>query len=223
MRDTLAGTTIRISTDAAGNQADAPSINAAISADGGFVAFTSWAGNLVPGTTAPREDVYIKNVQTGDIARVSADSTGNQANGDSVGKYGQLAISGDGRYVAFDSGATNLVPATGMPLAVGRPSLTLSREGIYWQSYRDYADRLLNVDYKVTNSGEIVAFATSINGSSASNGVTATTTMPLWFDPLVPGDAQAFTVRYKIPEGVVSFTAQVTATAQDAAGSSYSY
>lgn len=448
LRDTVAGTTTRISTDSAGNQADNSSTSPTISADGRHVAFASWAGNLVPGSTTSREDVYIKNVETGEIARVSTDSAGNQANGNSVGQYGQLAISGDGRYVAFVSSATNLVPGdtdescygancpdvfvkdtqtgsiamassdasslpangfslrpslsndgryvafdsnatnlaagdayndyavfrkdlktgavdlvadsptggfnshspsisangneiafvsnyysisvkhmdsgvvthvyghvisggiefgdspsisadgrfvefaewngppgdhggrwievvadtatgtrvimsdydgydgyisadgryvaftltwtqlvdqsaigaqaiyragTGMPQTTGRPSLSLSRSSVYWQSYADYTSRLLSVDYRVTNTGADTAYAAQITGSSASNGVSAVSIMPLSLGNLVPGAAHAATIRYSIPAGVTDFRATLMATAKDGAGSSYSY
>jgi Tol biopolymer transport system component len=78
-----------------------------VSADGRFVAFTSGASNLVPGDTA-WNDVFIRDRQSGTTERLSLDSAGNQANGDSR-TYG-LSMSNDGRFVAFYSEANNLVP-----------------------------------------------------------------------------------------------------------------
>ena len=83
-----------------------------ISADGRFVAFRSGASNLVPGDTNGFFDVFVRDLQTGTTERVSVDSAGVQGNGPSGGfrvpTSKNIAISGDGRYVAFASSATNL-------------------------------------------------------------------------------------------------------------------
>jgi hypothetical protein len=77
-----------------------------LSADGRFVAFDSFATNLVPGDTNNRRDVFVRDRQGGTTRRVSLGSGGAQGNGDSV----LPSISAGGRFVAFISGATNLVP-----------------------------------------------------------------------------------------------------------------
>jgi hypothetical protein len=76
-----------------------------ISSDGRWVAFGSQATNLVPGDTNNSYDVYVHDRFNGVTDRVSIASDGSQANGDSL----TPSISADGRYVAFFSGATNLV------------------------------------------------------------------------------------------------------------------
>lgn len=83
----------------AGDYSWAPSI----SADGRYVAFTSYA-SLTP-TDAAGEDVYLRDLETGTTEHVSVGYRG-PANGDSS----LPSISGDGRYVAFRSVADNLVP-----------------------------------------------------------------------------------------------------------------
>jgi Tol biopolymer transport system component len=75
-----------------------------ISADGRYVAFTSGAA-VVPGDTNNDYDVFVHDTVAGNTARVSVDSNGTQANGAS----GNPTISADGRYIAFDSNASNLV------------------------------------------------------------------------------------------------------------------
>ncbi|MEA2133946.1 MAG: hypothetical protein QOC68_1855 [Solirubrobacteraceae bacterium] len=105
VRDRVDGTTERIATDAAGNQATRASTHPAISADGRFVAFESIAPNLVPGDTNGREDIFVKDRLTGVVERVSLSSTGKQA----LASSGKPAISDDARYVAFESSAS-LVP-----------------------------------------------------------------------------------------------------------------
>jgi Tol biopolymer transport system component len=98
-------TTEIASVDSSGNQANEDSYDSCISADGRFVAFASWADNLVPGDTNGTNDVFVHDRVTGATERVSVDSSGNQAVW-----CERPSISGDGRYVAFQSSATNLVP-----------------------------------------------------------------------------------------------------------------
>lgn len=107
VRDNVAGTTVRISVDSAGQEANAASDLPAISDDGRFVTFRSTASNLVEGDTNGRADVFLRDTQLGLTTRVSVDSTGNQGLTDSNG----AAISTDGQYVAFMSAAPNLVAA----------------------------------------------------------------------------------------------------------------
>jgi len=108
VRDRLLGTTERVSVDSAGSQAIAVSWIPSISADGRFVAFTSYADNLVAGDTNGERDVFVRDRSSGTTERVSVDSSGAEGN-DRSGYFGS-SISSDGRYVAFESFATNLVP-----------------------------------------------------------------------------------------------------------------
>lgn len=104
--DTLTGSTERISVDANGNQANMDSWQPRISADGRYVAFSSHASNLVPGDTNGAQDVYLRDRQLASVALVSLSGSGLPGNGRSA----YPAISGDGRFVVFESNATNLVP-----------------------------------------------------------------------------------------------------------------
>jgi hypothetical protein len=107
VRDTQAGTTTRVSVDSAGVQADGTSYTYynTISSDGNLVTFVSEATNLVADDTNGVPDIFVHNLQAGTTTRVSIDSTGAQANQGS----GMATISGNGRYVAFYSEASNLV------------------------------------------------------------------------------------------------------------------
>src|SRR3954471_17934171 len=85
-----------------------------MSADGGTVAFTMRARNLVPGITYPApggnplQQLFVRNLTTGVTKLVSVDPSGTGgANVDDVAD--RFAISSDGRYVAFTAKATNLV------------------------------------------------------------------------------------------------------------------
>jgi Tol biopolymer transport system component len=108
VRDTLTNTTTRVSFDSAGNQANSESYYPSISADGRFVAFLSNASNIVPGDTNNRDDIFVRDTLTNTTTRVSVDSAGNQGNRSSFG----ASISADGRFVAFESLASNLVEDT---------------------------------------------------------------------------------------------------------------
>src|SRR4028118_2169409 len=104
VRDRLTNTTTRVSVDSAGNQANSSSESPSISADGRFVAFTSGASNIVPGDTNNTSDIFVRDTLTNTTTRVSFDSAGNQRNIDSYSP----SISADGRFVAFESGASNI-------------------------------------------------------------------------------------------------------------------
>ncbi|MEG4405713.1 calcium-binding protein [Microcoleus sp. MON2_D5] len=106
VRDLLTNTTTRVSVDAAGNPGNDISYDPSISADGRFVAFQSDATNLVPGDTNNSGDIFVRDLLTNTTTRVSVGSAGNQGN--SLSR--RSSISGDGRFVAFASDATNLVP-----------------------------------------------------------------------------------------------------------------
>jgi hypothetical protein len=106
LHDRLTGVTERVSVDSSGMEGNDGSGDASISADGRHVAFASVADNLVPGITNGHWDVFVRDRQTGMTKRASVDSSGVEGNDRSVG----LSISADGRYVAFESLADNLVP-----------------------------------------------------------------------------------------------------------------
>src|SRR5262245_34931582 len=106
VRDLVLETTTRVSVDSTGAQSDGHSLGASISADGRYVAFGSNATNLVALDTNGRGDAFVRDLVSGTTERVSVDSAGAQANGESF----EPSISADGRFVAFVSVASNLVP-----------------------------------------------------------------------------------------------------------------
>ena len=75
------------------------------SANGRYVAFASDATDLVPGDTNGHSDVFVRDLKLHTTYLVSVGPGGIQGNADSY----QTAISANGRYVAFDSDASNLV------------------------------------------------------------------------------------------------------------------
>jgi Tol biopolymer transport system component len=107
VHDRTTGRTECVSVDSAGvaGNRDCDPSSSSISADGRFVAFDSHATNLVPGDTNGCDDVFVHDRLTGTTERVSVRSNG--AEGDAAS--GDPSISADGRIVAFESIATNLV------------------------------------------------------------------------------------------------------------------
>lgn len=106
LHDLQTGQTILVSHTPNGMPGDARSFSPEVSSDGRFITFYSDATNLVTGDAVPAvSDVYVYDRQTDQISRVSVDSNGNAGNGNSS----YPSISDDGRYVAFESLATNLV------------------------------------------------------------------------------------------------------------------
>lgn len=83
------------------------SFDPALSQDGNLVAFGSTFTNLVPGDTNKRADIFVYNRTTKTMEKASVGFGGAEANGWS----GNPGISGDGRYVIFESTASNLVAA----------------------------------------------------------------------------------------------------------------
>ena len=100
------GAIVRVSTDAAGVQGNHDSFRPVFSPDGSKVAFYSEASNLVAGDTNNTGDVFVKNLATGAIIRVSTDAAGSQGDGYSMSP----SFSADGSKITFGSTAGNLVP-----------------------------------------------------------------------------------------------------------------
>jgi hypothetical protein len=106
VRDMITLRTTRVSVSTDGIPANALSPSTALSADGRLVVFSSLGTNLVPDDTNGVADVFLHDRGAGTTTRVSVASGGTQGDGDSS----EVALSGDGRHVAFSSNATNLVP-----------------------------------------------------------------------------------------------------------------
>ena len=110
LRDRKTGAIERLSVDAGGVEGVGRSHEAAISANGRFVAFESEVPTLVPDDGNDRADIFVRDRKTGTIERVSVGGGGSEAHG---GSSENPAISANGRFVAFESAATDLVAGDG--------------------------------------------------------------------------------------------------------------
>jgi Tol biopolymer transport system component len=157
----------RVSVSSEGVQGNANSghdwARAAISDDGRCVAFVSDASNLVPGDTNGVRDVFVHDRETGGTERVSVSSAGEEGNGPcELGGFthGDVAINGDGRFVAFVSHASNLVAGdtNGLADVFVRDRATDSTERVSVSSQGEQADDQA-YDASISADGRFVAFA----------------------------------------------------------------
>lgn len=161
------GGTVRVSTSSTGGQSNGASYLSAVTGNGRFVAFDSFGSNLVPNDTNGNLDVFVKDLRTGRLTRVSTDAAGNQGNAGSD----TPSISADGRFVAFDSFASNLVPGD----ANNRPDVIVKdlRTGRVTLASADAAG----------NQGNDSSYNPSLSGDGRSVAFIS------YASNLVPGDA----------------------------------
>jgi Tol biopolymer transport system component len=102
--DRTSGSYTLLSTSSSGAVANHRTIDVAIAGRSNRVAFSSWATNLVAGDTNGRPDVFLRELATGTVERISVASDGTQANDRSIGP----SLSDDGSRIAFETSASNL-------------------------------------------------------------------------------------------------------------------
>jgi hypothetical protein len=109
VRDRQTGTTELVSIDSDGDQGSDESARSGISSDGRYIVFGT-ASSLVPEDTGSFNDVYRHDRMTGITQRASVSSSAVAGNNDSWSSESDANITADGRYIAFGSDASNLVP-----------------------------------------------------------------------------------------------------------------
>ena len=105
LRNLATNITTRVSVAADGGNGNDLSMQSRLARNGGFICFGSYATNLVSGDTNATQDIFVRDLSTNITERVSVATGGGQANNYSS----NCALSADGRFVAFQSNATNLV------------------------------------------------------------------------------------------------------------------
>ena len=167
VRDRLTSQTTRASVSSTGAALNAPSSGAKLSGDGRFVLFETNATNVVGTSTAGITHVYVRDIVAGTTERISVSSAGGEANASS----GAGSVSADGRFVAFESSASNLVSGdTGGFVDVflmDRSTHTVSRVSETSGGTGANGD---SFDPAVSADGSFVAFAT--NSTNLTSGDT---------------------------------------------------
>ena len=115
VHDATSGVNTRVSLTSSGGERNQGTESASrvvaptISGDGRYVAFATTATNMVAGDTNGAQDVFVVDTQNGSVVRASVDGAGVQGNADSpIGQGERVALSSDGRWVAFNTSASNL-------------------------------------------------------------------------------------------------------------------
>jgi Tol biopolymer transport system component len=220
VRDRVAGTTERISVDPTGADGNNMSFQAAISADGNFVAFASYATNLVAGYGLYSQ-IYLRDRVNGITSIVSVDDSLAQA----IGQCVHPAICADGHAIAFVTPAANLVSSdtNGAPdvyvrdLSTGHTErVSVDSAGAEGNGWSGWADPVA-----ISDDGNRVAF------SSTANNLVPIDTNTTWQDSFVRDRALGWTVSIDIdatghtaPYGALNPT--ISGDGRFAACSSYS-
>jgi hypothetical protein len=146
---------------------------AAVSADGRFVAFTSNAGNLTPNSSSVPQALYLRDQLAGTNLLVSANTNGYAATG---GWSSDAAISADGRFVAFTSGATNLAPGDTI-------TMTGARSNVFVHDMQLGTNYLVSINVGGTVAGNQPSYSPTISASggqvlfrSRASNLTSTST-----------------------------------------------
>ncbi|MHB0867345.1 MAG: hypothetical protein ACYC29_06905, partial [Thermoleophilia bacterium] len=99
------------------------------------------------------------------------------------------------------------------------PSLTWSKQRVYWASWTDYQNRHLSIDYKMGNSGTGSVLLATVQASPCNPGtVYAVTHLPLVVGNINPGLNKTVTLKYYVPTNVANFTTTTYASCQDDSG-----
>jgi Ca2+-binding RTX toxin-like protein len=170
VRDLSTNAITLVSVGSSGERGNDDAFNPSISANGRFVAFHSNATNLVPGDTNNSRDIFVRDLLTNTTTLISVSSSGERGNDDSFNLLSPGAISADGRFVVFESAATNLVPGdtNGNQDIFVRDSLTSTTTRVSVNS--------------AGNEGNSISYITSISANGQKVGFSSAATN------LVPGD-----------------------------------
>ena len=191
--------TARVSISSGAEEASTASSNPSINDDGRFIAFASTANNLVSDDTNIYQDIFVHDWASDQTERVSISTAGLEANGDSANP----SISGDGRFVVFESTASNLVPGDNNNSSdiFLHDRETHSTTRVSLSNGGQQADRA-SVTPVISSDGNVVAFI-----SEATN--------------IIPGGTNAIPkiFTYDIPSGTSELISVTTAGASPTAWS----
>ena len=174
VRDLVNGTNIQVSISTNGGCANGISGESAMTPNGRYVAFASTASNLVPNDTNGIQDVFVRDLQTGVTTLASPSAIAGPGAAASISSLPSRSdspqITPDGRYVAFLSTATNLVPGVTTVGEVYVRDLTglatfLASTNAH-VVFTNSSVPIVSYNHVISDNGRFVAFESSTNGSS---------------------------------------------------------
>ena len=176
--DRVSGTIVRVSVSTAGVQGNALSDQPSVSYDGRYVAFRSYANNLIDGDANDPSDIFVRDVSSAVTSVVSLNSAGELGDADSF----DPAISGDGSVVAFASRATNLL----LPTADGNGVADVYA----YNRWSGIMELVSAVDATTTTFGDDESYTPSVNynGSLIAFASRATNLDPTYIDTNLSAD-----------------------------------
>jgi dipeptidyl aminopeptidase/acylaminoacyl peptidase len=168
MRDLGSGLTTLVSVSTNGTSGNGTSRGSVMTGDGRYVAFVSTASNLVSGDTNNSADVFVRDLQAGKTTLVSVGASTNSESPE---------ITPDGRYVAFYSTATNLVPGVATngdifvrDLLAGNTTWASTNARAIAQSVTG-STNFVSCNYSISDDGQFVAFEACTNPPSGSTAL----------------------------------------------------
>jgi hypothetical protein len=177
--DQMTGAIVRVSVSTAGVQGNALSDQPSVSYDGRYVAFRSYANNLIDGDANDPSDIFVRDVSSSVTSVVSINAAGELGDADSF----DPSISGDGAVVAFASRATNLL----LPTADGNADIA---DVFAYNRWSGTIELVSAVDATTTTFGDDESYTPSVsyNGSLIAFVSKATNLDPTYIDTNLSAD-----------------------------------
>lgn len=147
----------RVSVDAGGNQLNSVSNSGVFVPNTNKIIFQSSSDSVVAGDNNGYADLFMKDIVTGEVTRISVSATGAQANGMSA----LQSVSADGNLVVFESNASNLVAGdTNAKRDIFLKNLATGEVTLVSQNLAGQIGNNNSFDPVISNDGTKVAFAT---------------------------------------------------------------
>jgi len=169
VRDLINGTTTLVSAGTNGGSGNGVSRSSVMTPDGRYVAFVSAASNLVAGDTNNIPDVFIRDLQSGATTLVSVGAKFTNSFSPFTSSSESPEITPDGRYVAFYSSATNLVPGVRTAgeiyvrdLLAGNTIWASTNARAIFQSVTG-GTNAVSCNYSISDDGQFVAYEVCTN------------------------------------------------------------
>ena len=192
------GATVRVSVPSSGGEASgfAPSPSSApvVSADGNLVAFESDSSNLVAGDTNGVTDIFVRDRGAGHTERVSVATDGTQGNKGSF----RPGISADGRFVVFESAASNLLPGGADGNGV-KDIFLRDRQTGETKRVSESGAASPSQNPSISPNGKFIAFDSNGNFGPIQGRNSNVTNVFRWGNPAAGGDGAALMVSTQPP------------------------